>query len=103
MPPTTSLAWRGCIAVLFFSSAWGGPLGAASDDGLVDAIVEDGWNELHIIARGHTLIHLLNGRVMAVFIDDDVQHRRPNGLIGVQVHQGPPMKIEYRSIRLKRW
>lgn len=72
-------------------------------EGLVAAIDEEGWNVLHIIARGNTLIHILNGRVMAVFVDDDVDHRSHDGLIGVQVHQGPPMKIEYRSIRLKRW
>jgi hypothetical protein len=24
-------------------------------------------------------------------------------LIGVQVHVGPPMKVEYRQIRLKNW
>lgn len=72
-------------------------------EGLVEFIKEDDWNELHIIARGNTLIHILNGRVMAMLIDDDIAHRRREGLIGVQVHQGPPMKIEFRSIRLKRW
>ena len=34
-------------------------------------------------------------------IDDDAQNRRFDGLLGVQVHVGPPMKIEYRSFRLK--
>lgn len=72
-------------------------------EGLVENIVEESWNELHIIARANTLMHILNGRVMAVFVDDDVQHGRRDGLIGVQVHRGPPMKIEYRSIRLKQW
>jgi hypothetical protein len=36
-------------------------------------------------------------------LDDDVPNRRLDGLIGMQVHVGPPMKIEYRNIRLKRW
>ena len=26
-----------------------------------------------------------------------------DGLIGMQVHVGPPMKVEYRNIRLKTW
>jgi hypothetical protein len=25
-----------------------------------------------------------------------------DGLLGVQVHDGPPMKIEYRNFRLKK-
>ncbi len=60
------------------------------------------WNQYHLIARGNTLIHLLNGRVMAVVIDDDEEFRKMDGLLGVQVHVGPPMKIEYRNFRLKK-
>jgi len=39
--------------------------------------------------------------VMCQVVDDDPEQRRMEGLLGVQVHVGPPMKIEYRSIRLK--
>ncbi len=62
----------------------------------------DDWNEVHIIARGNVLVHLLNGRATCVLIDDDAELRRMEGLLGVQVHVGPPMKVEYRNIRLKR-
>jgi hypothetical protein len=47
--------------------------------------------------------HILNGRLMSITIDDDAPNRRLDGLIGVQVHVGPPMKVEYRNIRLKNW
>jgi hypothetical protein len=67
------------------------------------AAVTDDWNTVHISARGNTLTHMLNGRLMAVVIDDDAPNRPVDGLIGVQVHQGPPMKVEYRNIRLKDW
>ena len=40
---------------------------------------------------------------MTVVIDDDVPNRPVDGLIGVQVHVGPPMKVEYRNLRLKNW
>jgi len=33
--------------------------------------------------------------------DNDTVHRRADGLLGVQVHVGPPMKVEYRDLRLK--
>jgi 3-keto-disaccharide hydrolase len=64
--------------------------------------VTDDWNAVHIMARGNTLTHIVNGRVMTVVIDDDASHRPADGLIGVQVHVGPPMKVEYRNIRLKQ-
>ena len=41
------------------------------------------------------------GHVMSVVIDDDSEGRRFDGELGVQVHVGPPMKIEYRNFRLK--
>ena len=59
------------------------------------------WNTYHLIIRGNILTHILNGHVMSVVIDDDAKNRKFEGLLGVQVHVGPPMKIEYRSFLLK--
>ncbi|PYQ98417.1 MAG: DUF1080 domain-containing protein, partial [Acidobacteria bacterium] len=56
-----------------------------------------------LIVRGNVLTHIINNRVMTVVVDDDVPNRPMDGLIGVQVHVGPPMKVEYRNIRLKNW
>ena len=39
---------------------------------------------------------------MSMVIDDDPPRRKFEGLLGVQVHVGPPMKIEYRNFRLKK-
>ena len=66
------------------------------------ASVTDGWNAVHIIARGNTLIHMINGRLMCVVIYDDPK-RSNNGRIGVQVHVGGPMRVEYRDWRLKQF
>lgn len=71
-------------------------------DGLA-AAATDAWNAVHISARSNTLTHSLNGQLMTVVIDDDAANRPADGLIGVQVHTGPPMKVEYRNIRLKNW
>lgn len=73
------------------------------DEKELAALVTPDWNAVHLIIRGNTLIHMLNGRVMSVTIDDDAANRPGDGLIGVQVHVGPPMKVEYRNIRLKTW
>ena len=69
---------------------------------LAKVIREEDWNQVHIIARGHTLVHVLNGQVMSIVIDDDAKNRAAEGKLGVQVHVGPPMKVEYRNIRLKK-
>jgi hypothetical protein len=39
---------------------------------------------------------------MSVVVDEDIENRKNDGLLGVQVHVGPPMKIEYRNIRIKK-
>lgn len=70
-------------------------------DELKRLIRADGWNDVHIIARGNVLIQMINGRVMSQLIDDDTAGRKMNGLLGIQVHKGPPMKIEVKNIRLK--
>jgi hypothetical protein len=75
-------------------------LGSADD--LKQYVKNGDWNSYHIIARGNVLIHILNGHVMCEVIDGDTEHRKMSGLIGVQVHVGPPMKIEYRSMLLKQ-
>jgi hypothetical protein len=60
------------------------------------------WNDVHIIARGNTIIQIVNGRVMSQIVDDDKTGRKLAGLIGIQLHVTPgPMKIEARNIRLK--
>lgn len=71
-------------------------------DELKQFVKNGDWNEYHIIARGNVLIHILNGHLMCEVIDEDSEHRKMSGLIGVQVHVGPPMKIEYRSMLLKQ-
>ncbi|MBD0277319.1 MAG: DUF1080 domain-containing protein [Flavisolibacter sp.] len=72
-----------------------------SRETLLKSIRYDGWNELHIIAKGNNLKHFINGTLMSEVTDNDTVNRRMNGIIGVQVHVGPPMKIEYKNFRLK--
>ncbi|MEJ1237527.1 DUF1080 domain-containing protein [Chryseolinea sp. T2] len=68
------------------------------------AIIKSGdWNSCHIIARGNQLEHYINGVLMSAVTDDDTVNRKMSGLIGVQVHVGPPMTVEYRNIMLKQF
>jgi hypothetical protein len=60
----------------------------------------EGWNQLHIIARGNTMTHIINGHVMSVLIDDDATKFRKSGLIGVEIEGAG--KISLRNLWLKR-
>ncbi len=76
-------------------------LSSLGDNTDLAALITSDWNSIHLIVRGNVLMHMVNGRAMSVTIDDDVAGRKMDGLIGVQVHVGGPMKIEYRNWRLK--
>lgn len=71
-------------------------------DDLKALINKDGWNQVHIIARGNVLTHIFNGHLMAQAVDDDAAGRAASGLIGFQMHVGPPMKLEIRNVLLKK-
>lgn len=73
-----------------------------SEDSLRSVIHKPGeWNEYRILAVGNHLQHFINGVLVCDVTDNDPVNRRPSGLIGVQVHVGPPMKVEYRNFRLR--
>jgi len=76
-------------------------LSSLGDEKVLGGLITTGWNAVHLIVRGNVLMHVVNGQVMSVVIDDDAPGRTMEGLIGVQVHVGPPMKVEYRGWRLK--
>jgi hypothetical protein len=71
-------------------------------DSLKTHIKSEDWNEVHLIIKGNRLQHYVNGILMSDVTDNDTANRRMKGLLGVQVHVGPPMKVEYRNIRLKQ-
>jgi len=80
-----------------------GLVGSLGDNAALKEFIKGAdWNDLHLIARGNTLVQVLNGHVMSMLIDDDAANRALDGLIGIQVHRGPAMKVEVRNIRLKR-
>jgi type 1 glutamine amidotransferase len=65
------------------------------------AFASDGWNEMTISARDSAISVDLNGVRSARFVDDEKLGQR-QGLLGFQLHSGPPMKIEFKNIQLKR-
>ena len=73
-----------------------------SADELKAIIKTNDWNQVHLIARGNTIIQILNGAVTSIVVDDDSKNRVLSGLLGFQMHVGPPMKVEFRNIWLRK-
>jgi hypothetical protein len=65
-------------------------------------VQDNGWNQYEIIARGPVMMHIINGQLMAVFIDDDpTSSNNISGLIGIEL-EGNPTKISVRNIWLHK-
>ncbi|MEW4530244.1 PVC-type heme-binding CxxCH protein [Maioricimonas sp. JC845] len=74
-----------------------------SAEELLKHINIDGWNEYSITARGAEITLKINGHVTARVTDNQPGEQDFKGLLALQLHSGPPMKIEFRNIRMKRF
>jgi type 1 glutamine amidotransferase len=69
---------------------------------LQNHVKQGDWNKYRVVAQGFKFTHEVNGQLMSVCTDQDKAQRRRSGLLGLQVHAGPPMKVQFRNILLKR-
>ena len=99
--PRREVAWRGGIvrAEAGQRPRLIGTIGDAA--ALMKTIDADGWNQVHIVARGNTLTHIINGQLMTVLIDDDATYFRPSGRIGLQIEMYGLGRVNFREIWLK--
>jgi len=100
--PLGIVAWRGEVVN---STAGAGPelVGTIGDRSALGGYVKiNDWNQYEIIARGGTMIHILNGQLMAVLIDDDpASSNNQAGKIGIEL-EGTPAKVSVRNIWIKK-
>ena len=68
---------------------------------LQGVVRKEDWNRYRLMVKGNDAKHFINGTLMSEIHDHDETNRMKRGLLGVQVHVGPPMKIEFRGIYLK--
>lgn len=70
-------------------------------DELQKKVKAEDWNEYVIIAQGHRLRHFINGVLFSEVVDDQEAKAAASGVLAVQLHAGPPMKVQLKEIRLK--
>jgi len=63
------------------------------------AIQKDDWNEYKIIAKGNKVQQFINGK-LTVDVTDETAEAPKSGVIAFQMHQGPPMKVQFKDIVL---
>lgn len=74
------------------------PLGDPAE--LLKAVRKHGWNTYVIVARGPEVTLSINGVMMSRVVDRQEGKAARRGVIALQMHPGPPMKVEFRKIRL---
>ena len=96
------VAWRGQV-VAMEAGRFQRVVGAIGDRAELGKVVRDGeWNQYTILARGGVVMHILNGQLLAVLIDDDPKSsNNASGLIGLQIEK-TPCKVSFRNLWLKK-
>jgi type 1 glutamine amidotransferase len=71
-------------------------------DELLKIYKENDWNDYHVIVRDNLIVLRINDVVMSEIRDYD-KARLVSGLLALQVHVGPPMKVQFKDIRIKKY
>ena len=61
----------------------------------------DDWNDYRIRCEGRRIQLWINGQQTVDYTETDASIER-TGIIGLQIHGGPPSEAWYRNIRIKR-
>jgi arylsulfatase A-like enzyme len=67
----------------------------------VKEFAADEWHDYRVLVRGNHHQHWINGHKTADLIDFDEKGRALEGVLAVQVHVGPAMKVEYKDFKIK--
>ncbi|HPP53391.1 MAG TPA: DUF1080 domain-containing protein, partial [Thermoguttaceae bacterium] len=70
---------------------------------LLQVVRSKEWNEYTIIARGGHIVLKINDVVMGEVTEDQDPKRPQHGWLGLQVHVGPPMRVQFKDIYLRRF
>ena len=59
------------------------------------------WNHYRIVCNGPEITLYINDVLVCEFSDHDPKQARAKGIIALQMHPGPPMKVQFKNIVLK--
>ncbi|HVZ21321.1 MAG TPA: DUF1080 domain-containing protein [Vicinamibacterales bacterium] len=98
--PMRILAWRGQV-VEGHGDHDKTLMGTIADrTALGDVVKANDWNQYIVIARGGTFLHIVNGQLMSVMVDDDpASSNNQAGLFGIEIEA--TTKVSVRNIWVK--
>jgi hypothetical protein len=70
--------------------------------GLATGIHPGQWNDFRVVADGNHLQHFINGTLTAEVIDGQTDKAATEGVIALQIHQGPPMTVRFKNIKIRK-
>ncbi len=76
-------------------------VGSTGDsDALRSKFKVDDWNTYRVVANGNVCQHYINGVLMSELQDHQWEKRASDGIIALQLHAGPPMKVQFKNIHI---
>lgn len=76
-------------------------IASLGDTKLINQVIKkEDWNDYKIIAKGNFLMHVINGRATVQVVDEGEQAAK-SGILAFQLHQGPPMVVQFKDVRLR--
>ncbi len=75
--------------------------GTVGDSAAIQAAIKkEDWNEYRIVAKGNHVQHFINGMQTVDVTDEDAANAPKEGLLALQIHQGPPMVVQFKNFKL---
>jgi hypothetical protein len=59
------------------------------------------WHEYRVLVEGNRHRHWIDAHPTADLVDLHKEGRTVEGVLAMQVHKGPPMKVEFKEMRIK--
>jgi catechol 2,3-dioxygenase-like lactoylglutathione lyase family enzyme len=103
VPPRPDRAYRGQIVRMGLTTGAKPTLLATfgDPDELKTVWKAGDWNQIHLIARGRTMIYSINGQLMSVMIDDNPKMFVDHGLLAIQLEGRGANKASFRNLWIK--
>jgi len=76
--------------------------GSVGDSKEIQANIKvNGWNDYVVIAKGNHIQQFINGKQTVDVTDEQTAKAAKSGILALQLHAGPPMKIQFKDIWIK--
>jgi len=103
VPPRPDRAFRGqVVRATIAIDEKPSLIGTIGDPEQLKSCIKVGdWNQIHLIARGRTMMYFINGCLMSVFVDDHPTMYTDHGFLAVQLEGRGDIAVRFRNLWLK--